>query len=237
MSRSNRAKARAARNDGSNKNSNNNSTEEIERSDKHNDVKKSLWGDEEDYSTGFVENRKRVARTPPETLYKRRDTKEEITNREIAETKECLDIADPVDTDGSSQEDSDDTDESDNEEAELIDEIQSIGKRLDTMTSTNAVDDAIGMDLMTTLKDLPITKNILCVTRIGRSVNQFHVCCKNKETVKLGRSLLLSWQKIVAETGKNETESKQENEHVDTVQNKDNEKIEKNNHIRQGFRS
>ena len=76
------------------------------------------------------------------------------------------------------------------------------------MTSTNTVDDAIGMNLMKTLRDLPITKKVLCVTHIGRSVNQFHVCCKDKEAVNFGRSLIMSWQKLI--TGENETKSKQD---------------------------
>ena len=134
MTRSNKTKAQAVKIDKANKNSNNKSTEEIKKPEKESekqipDVKKTLWGDE-DYATGFVESRKRVARTPPETMSKRRDTKEEITNREIAETKDCLDIEDPVETEDSSEEDSNDEEKSDDEEAELIDETLTIGKDL-----------------------------------------------------------------------------------------------------------
>ena len=84
------------------------------------------------------------------------------------------------------------------------------------MTSTNTVDEAIGLDLMKTLRDLPITKNILAETRVGRSVNQFHVSCKNKQVVNLGRSLLLSWQKLI--TDKIDTKPKQDEVHDDAVQ-------------------
>ena len=78
------------------------------------DVKRGgQWGDEE-YAAGFAENRKRVARTPPETLKKAvrnldeelneskklRDvganphveTREEINRRNIMEVKNCMDV-------------------------------------------------------------------------------------------------------------------------------------------------
>ena len=151
------------------------------------------------------------------------ETREEVNRRNIAEVKDCMDVEEteenpnviPDETclnipdsdeagkssEGSSEDESEE-DSGDEENSELIDEAFSIGKRLDSMVSSNAVEEEIGLDLMKTLSNLPITYEILKVTRIGRSVNQFHVCCKNKEIVKLGRSLLLSWQKIVAEAEK-----------------------------------
>ena len=77
------------------------------------DVKRGQWGDEE-YAAGFAENKKRVARTPPETLKKivrnldeelneskklrdvganpHVETREEINRRNIADVKDCMEV-------------------------------------------------------------------------------------------------------------------------------------------------
>ena len=121
MKRANKAKGQA-RNQKANKFSNNSSitifpTREIEKPVP--EVKKSLWSDEE-YVAGFAENKKRVARTPPETLKKsvrnldedsndgkkhkelkvnpHGESREEINQRQLAEVKECMNIEDPGET-------------------------------------------------------------------------------------------------------------------------------------------
>ena len=49
--------------------SRNNEKQESEK--KNSETRKNLWTDDPDYASGFVETRKRVARTPPETLMRR----------------------------------------------------------------------------------------------------------------------------------------------------------------------
>ena len=257
MTRSNRAKAQAARNDKGNTNSGNTSTQEKEKLKKSEaesltretigkqipSAKKSLDWDE-DYATGFVDTRKRVARTPPETLMKRlghkpassgskdvinpnesvtenvetnprRETKEETEKREIAETKECLNIhySDEAEksSEGSSEDDSEEESEdesekeSEDENSELVNEITSIGTRLDTMISSNSVDEGIGLDLMKTLFNLPMSCEILQVTRIGKVVNDFRRRCLSSEAATFGRKLIETWRKLLPESKVNET--------------------------------
>ena len=131
----------------------------------------------------------------------RRDTEEEIEKREIAETKDCLSIQDADETEASSEDDSEDDSEEDSdvEDTELKGEIISIGKRLETMVSSNSIDEAIGLDLMKTLKTLPMSLDMLKETRIGRSVGIFRKACKTKEAAAMGRTLIKSWQHLLPE--------------------------------------
>ena len=117
----------------------------------------------------------------------------------MAETRECLNIPDSEEDGDSSEgssEDESEEDSGDEENSELIDEVLSIGKRLDSMVSSNAVEEEIGLDLLKTLSDLPITFEILKVTHIGRSVNDFRKSCKSREAATFGRSLIESWHKL-----------------------------------------
>ena len=130
MTRSNKTKAQAAKNETTTKSTDSilpqdNKKQENEK--QNSGAKKSLWSDDPEYVSGFVETRKRVARTTPETLMKRvghkpnnggssnvmnskrttdanprRDVKEEIERREIAETKDCLNIQDADEIEASS---------------------------------------------------------------------------------------------------------------------------------------
>ena len=79
------------------------------------------------------------------------------------------------------------------------------------MVPSNSFDEAIGLDLMKTLKTLPMSLDILRETRIGRSVGIFRKACKTKEAAAMGRTLIKSWQHLLPENDVPETNKDEAN--------------------------
>ena len=90
------------------------------------------------------------------------------------------------------------------------------------MVSSNSIDEAIGLDLMNTLKTLPMSLDMLEETRIPRSVNIFRKACKTKEAAVMGWTLIKSWQHLlpendIAETNKDEANKGEVNVNIKPI--------------------
>ena len=85
-----------------------------------------------------------------------RETTEDRNKREIADTKLCMEVEDPAEDDGSSEESSDgsseDSSEVEDEESEVNNEFISFGARLNQMITLNEFEDAIVLDILKTME-------------------------------------------------------------------------------------
>ncbi|ESO01254.1 hypothetical protein HELRODRAFT_82145 [Helobdella robusta] len=82
-------------------------------------------------------------------------------------------------------------------------EVVTIGKKLEKMITGKTVDESQGLDLLKSLKALPITLDILTRSRIGMTVNNFRKTSKNEEVGTLAKSLIKYWKKKLASTSNN----------------------------------
>ncbi|XP_077867010.1 transcription elongation factor A protein 1-like [Saccoglossus kowalevskii] len=76
-------------------------------------------------------------------------------------------------------------------------EVIRIGKQLEKMVSKNASDLGNAFDLLKSLKELPMTLEVLQVSRIGMSVNSLRKQSSNEEVISLAKSLIKSWKKLL----------------------------------------
>ncbi|XP_072026880.1 transcription elongation factor A protein 1-like isoform X2 [Amphiura filiformis] len=83
-------------------------------------------------------------------------------------------------------------------------EVVKIGKQLDKMISAD--DQVNAMDLLQSLKDLPITLEILQKTRIGMSVNSLRKQSKHDEVINLAKQLIKGWKKLLPAQDKKKAE-------------------------------
>lgn len=70
-----------------------------------------------------------------------------------------------------------------------------IGKQLDKMISSEEQENAL--DILQSLKDLPISLEILQKTRIGMSVNSLRKQSKHDEVINLAKTLIKGWKKLL----------------------------------------
>lgn len=78
-------------------------------------------------------------------------------------------------------------------------DVVKIGKKLEKMISNKAEDSVVAMDLLTTLRKLPMTLDVLQKTRIGMTVNNFRKTTKSDDVISLSKSLIKNWKKLLAE--------------------------------------
>lgn len=74
--------------------------------------------------------------------------------------------------------------------------VSSIQKELEKMADSGA-SQAPALDLLKTLRDIPMDLDILSSTRIGMTVNQLRKCSDDKEVISLAKSLIKKWKKYL----------------------------------------
>ncbi|XP_071116977.1 transcription elongation factor S-II-like [Haliotis cracherodii] len=80
------------------------------------------------------------------------------------------------------------------------DDVLRVGKKLEKMISNDTSDHVTALDLLKTLRDLPMTLDVLQKTRIGMIVNNFRKATSNDEVVSLAKTLIKNWKKLLPET-------------------------------------
>ena len=81
-------------------------------------------------------------------------------------------------------------------------EVIELKDKLEKMMSTNSFDEVLGLLVVKTLSEIPMSKEILSETHIGGTVNNFRKMSNNKETNKLGYELITRWKKLVPQSPK-----------------------------------
>lgn len=74
--------------------------------------------------------------------------------------------------------------------------VSDIQKELEGMTASGA-DQAPALELLKSLRDLPMDLDILSNTRIGMTVNQLRKNSEDKEVITLSKSLIKKWKKYL----------------------------------------
>ncbi|XP_046856789.1 transcription elongation factor S-II-like [Xenia sp. Carnegie-2017] len=78
-------------------------------------------------------------------------------------------------------------------------EVAVLAKKLDKIVSDAHSNQDVAVDLLKTLKDLPITLDVLQKTRIGMTVNVLRKSSSNSEIQTISKSLIKSWKKLLTE--------------------------------------
>lgn len=85
-------------------------------------------------------------------------------------------------------------------------DVLRIKKKLEKMMKTNDIDAGLSIDMLNTIKKLPIDLQILKSTGIGVVLNNLRRSCNSEELGTLAKNLLKNWKKLVAnETQQNNT--------------------------------
>jgi transcription elongation factor S-II len=87
------------------------------------------------------------------------------------------------------------------------DDVLKIGKKLEKMISTKDVNESISIDLLNSLKKMPMTLEVLTKTKIGITVNTFRKLCKSDEVVQLSKALIKHWKKLLSDTQSSKSSS------------------------------
>lgn len=74
--------------------------------------------------------------------------------------------------------------------------VSDIQKQLEKMTASGT-DQSPALDMLKTLRDIPMDLDILSNTRIGMTVNQLRKCSEDKEVITLAKSLIKKWKKYL----------------------------------------
>ncbi|KAI8479343.1 Transcription elongation factor A protein 1 [Branchiostoma belcheri] len=74
-------------------------------------------------------------------------------------------------------------------------DVLRIGRKLDKLIAKNSFENAL--DILKSLKELPMTLDILQKTRIGMSVNNLRKSSNSEEVNALAKSLIKSWKKLL----------------------------------------
>lgn len=88
-------------------------------------------------------------------------------------------------------------------------DVIKIGKKLEKMISSGTQDHGTAMDLLNTLKKLPITLDILQKSRIGITVNNFRKSSKSEEVISQAKALIKSWKKLLPADNGSQSSSSQ----------------------------
>lgn len=93
----------------------------------------------------------------------------------------------------------------------LEQDVLDIGKQLEKLVSDGNPDNETASDLLSRLKELPITLDILTKTRIGMAVNVVRKATTKDEIQTLAKGLIKSWKKLVdgQDKGKNPAGAKE----------------------------
>ena len=133
----------------------------------------------------------------------------------------------------------------------LEQEVAKLAKQLDKIVSEENSNQDVAVDLLKTLKDLPITLDVLQKTRIGMAVNVLRKSSTNPEVQTISKGLIKSWKKLLTDkesskeggTSKGESESDKTSTKSKTTESVvKEEKVEKkfvpptNNDVRQKCR-
>ncbi|XP_035665244.1 LOW QUALITY PROTEIN: transcription elongation factor A protein 1-like [Branchiostoma floridae] len=79
-------------------------------------------------------------------------------------------------------------------------DVLRIGRKLDKLIAKNSFENAL--DILKSLKELPMTLDILQKTRIGMSVNNLRKSSNSEEVnASLAKSLIKSWKKLLNQNG------------------------------------
>jgi transcription elongation factor S-II len=87
----------------------------------------------------------------------------------------------------------------------LEQDVLDIGKQLEKLVSDGKPDNETASDLLTRLKELPITLDILQKTRIGMAVNVVRKATTKDDIQTLAKGLIKSWKKLLDSQDKNKT--------------------------------
>ena len=77
-------------------------------------------------------------------------------------------------------------------------DVMRIKKKLEKMMKANEIDAPTSMDMLNTMKKLPIDLQILKNTGIGVVLNNLRRSCNSEELGTLAKNLLKNWKKLVA---------------------------------------
>ncbi|CAB4038252.1 transcription elongation factor A 1-like [Paramuricea clavata] len=101
-------------------------------------------------------------------------------------------------------------------------EVAKLAKQLDKIVSEENSSQEVAVDLLKTLKDLPITLDVLQKTRIGMAVNVLRKSSTNPEVQTISKGLIKSWKKLLTdkESSKEGSSSKGESESTDKTSTK-----------------
>ncbi|GAB6029425.1 Transcription elongation factor A protein 1 [Chamberlinius hualienensis] len=80
-------------------------------------------------------------------------------------------------------------------------EVFRIGKKLEKMVSSGDAGQSQALDLLKTLRDLPINLEVLTKTRIGMTVNLLRKSSKDDEVITLAKHLIKTWKKLLQGNG------------------------------------
>ena len=78
-----------------------------------------------------------------------------------------------------------------------LEDVASIRKKLDKIVANGSSDHSQALDMLETLKKLPLTLDILTKTRIGVSVNSFRKASKDEKSILLAKTLIKDWKKLL----------------------------------------
>lgn len=90
-------------------------------------------------------------------------------------------------------------------------DVHRIKRKLEKMLKNNEIDINTSMDMLNTLKKLPIDFEILKNTGIGVALNNLRKNCNSEELGALAKSLLKNWKKLVANESTNVNSSPNSN--------------------------
>ena len=85
-------------------------------------------------------------------------------------------------------------------------EVLKIAKKLDKMASKKITDNAL--DILTALKDIPISLETLQKTRIGMSVNNVRKQTSNDEVAAMAKQLIKGWKKLLPSDSSKKSDDK-----------------------------
>lgn len=94
-------------------------------------------------------------------------------------------------------------------------EVVKLAKQLDKIVSEENSSQEIAVDLLKTLKDIPITLDVLQKTRIGMAVNVLRKSSTNPEVQVISKGLIKSWKKLL--TGKETTKETNSKPEIDST--------------------
>ncbi len=80
-------------------------------------------------------------------------------------------------------------------------DVMRIKKRLEKMMKASEIDAHVSIDMLNSLKKLPIDLQILKNTGIGVALNNLRKSCNSEELGTLAKSLLKNWKKLVSNEG------------------------------------
>lgn len=89
--------------------------------------------------------------------------------------------------------------------ANCEEDVLRIKKKLEKMMKTNDIDAGLSIDMLNTIKKLPIDLQILKNTGIGVVLNNLRRSCNSEELGTLAKNLLKNWKKLVANESQQNT--------------------------------